>query len=172
MIYAIAIGSNSISKYGSPINTLKLSLRLIEDRNIKVIKKSSLYLSPPKDFNNAASSFYNAAIVVNTSLRPKNLLRELKKIEALMGRHKHKKNTSRTCDLDIILQKSNEIIKDNDPVLPCFIPHLEMCHRNFVIKPLLEICPNWRHPVKEVTVSTIAKDFFLTDKLYKILNVL
>ncbi|MFL2899843.1 MAG: 2-amino-4-hydroxy-6-hydroxymethyldihydropteridine diphosphokinase [Candidatus Pelagibacterales bacterium] len=172
MIYLIAIGSNAYSRFGSPINNLKNSIKYLEKINIQVVKKSSIYLSPPKDFSKAAGTFYNAVIMVNTSLKPKNLLRELKKIESLMGRYKYKKNTSRACDLDIILQKSKDVIKDDASEITCIIPHPQMCSRNFVMTPLREICPNWRHPIEEKSVITIAKRKFFTDRLYKATNVL
>ena len=57
MIYLIAIGSNINSRFGSPINNLKNSIKLLESRNIQVLKKSSIYLSPPKDFRKAAGTF-------------------------------------------------------------------------------------------------------------------
>jgi 7,8-dihydro-6-hydroxymethylpterin-pyrophosphokinase len=47
-----------------------------------------------------------------------------------------------------------------------------MCNRNFVMVPLTEICPNWRHPVEEKSILTISKRKFFTDRLYKATNVL
>ena len=89
-----------------------------------------------------------------------------------MGRYKYKKNTSRACDLDIILQKSKDVIKDDTSEITCIIPHPQMCNRNFVMTPLREICPNWRHPIEEKSIITIAKRKFFTDRLYKATNVL
>ena len=172
MIYIIAIGSNSASRFGSPIKTLKLAIKFLRHRNIKVIKKSSIYLSPPKYFSSAAGTFYNAVIMVDSTLKPQILLRELKKIEASLGRYKYKKNTSRTCDLDIILHKSKKIISNEDSNLSCFIPHPQMCDRNFVMIPLKELCPNWKHPIEKKTILAITRRKFFTDKLYKASNVL
>ena len=47
MIYALGIGSNSNSRFGNKLNTLKFVLKELERNNIKVIKKSKLYSSPP-----------------------------------------------------------------------------------------------------------------------------
>ena len=74
MIYALGIGSNSNSRFGNKLNTLKFVLKELERNNIKVIKKSKLYSSPPKNFKTAAETFLNAALVVETKLKPKNLL--------------------------------------------------------------------------------------------------
>ena len=172
MIYLIAIGSNSTSRFGSPVKNLRKSIKFIENKNIQVIKKSSIYISPPKDFVRAGGIFYNAVLMVNTLLKPMALLRELKKIEVAMGRYKHKKNTSRTCDLDILLHKSQEVISVSETDLTCFIPHPEMCNRNFVMIPLAEICPTWIHPLEEKSILSIVKRKFFTDRLYKGTNVL
>ena len=172
MIYLIAIGSNSTSRFGSPVKNLRKSIKFIENRNIRIIKKSSVYMSPPKDFIKAGGIFYNAVLMVDTPLKPIALLRELKKIEVIMGRYKHKKNTSRTCDLDILLHKSKEIISETETNLSCFIPHPEMCNRNFVMTPLAEICPSWIHPLEEKSILSIVKRKFFTDRLYKGTNVL
>ena len=63
----IAIGSNSPSRFGSPIKTLKLAIKFLNYKNIQIIKKSSIYVSPPKDFSSAAGSFYNAVLMVSFS---------------------------------------------------------------------------------------------------------
>ena len=74
----------------------------------------------------------------------------------------------------ILIQESDseDIIRDDTSELTCFIPHPEMCNRNFVMAPLTEICPNWRHPVEEKSILTISKRKFFTDRLYKATNVL
>ena len=84
MIYALGIGSNSNSRFGNKLNTLKFVLKELERNNIKVIKKSKLYSSPPKNFKTAAETFLNAALVVETKLKPKNLLIILKKLKELL----------------------------------------------------------------------------------------
>ena len=81
MIYIIGIGSNMSSKHGSSIESLKVAIRKLNRNNVRVIKKSFLYSSPPKDFTTAANTFFNGAIMVDSSLKPESLLLVLKKIE-------------------------------------------------------------------------------------------
>ena len=96
MIYIIGIGSNMSSKYGSPIDSLKFAIKKLNQNNIRVIKKSFLYSSPPKDFSSAANTFFNGAIMVDSALKPESLLLVLKNIEKNLGRNTYKKNSSRT----------------------------------------------------------------------------
>ena len=172
MIYAITVGSNFSSKFGSSTSSVTMVIRFINKRNIEVIKKSKLYLSPPKDFTSAASVFMNAALLVKTSHNPYQLLLELKKIEALLGRYRYKKNTSRACDLDIILMKPHKTNIKQNIHFPCIIPHPEMCSRNFVLKPLLDICPNWIHPEKNMSILSLIKSNYSRDKVYKSTDIL
>ena len=109
MIYIIGIGSNMYSKYGNPVDTLKFAIKKLNQNNIRVIKKSFLYSSPPKDFNSAANTFFNGAIMADSSLKPETLLFTLKNIEKSLGRNIYKKNSSRTCDLDILLMRPEEM---------------------------------------------------------------
>jgi 2-amino-4-hydroxy-6-hydroxymethyldihydropteridine diphosphokinase len=166
-MYAIALGANIPSRFGSAIKSLKVVARILNKKNIRIIKKSNIYFSPPKNFKSAANTFVNAAVLVETSLKPLLLLRELKKIESLMGRNVYKKNTSRTCDLDIILSKTYKKLFIMDKSFSCFIPHPQMCSRNFVLKPLLEICPNWRHPEKQRNIKTLINSNISNDILFK-----
>ncbi len=80
MIYIIGIGSNMSSKHGSPIDSLKFAIKMLNQNNIRVIKKSFLYSSPPKDFTSAANTFFNGAIMVDTALKPGLLLFVIKNI--------------------------------------------------------------------------------------------
>ena len=143
MIYALGIGSNSNSRFGNKLSTLRFVLKELERHNIKVIRKSKLYSSPPKNFKTAAETFLNAAIVVETKLKPKNLLLILKKIERITGRYAYRKNTSRTCDLDILLLSKSSKILINDKKNSIEIPHPRLHERNFVLRPLMDICPGY-----------------------------
>lgn len=172
MIYALGIGSNSNSRFGNKLNTLKFVLKELERNNIKVIRKSKVYLTPPKNFKTAAENFLNAALVVETKLKPKNLLMILKKIERITGRYAYRKNTSRTCDLDILmLSKSNQIlINDNKNFIE--IPHPRLHERNFVLRPLMDICPGWLHSEKKSSIMRLHKSLHIEGKIYQVLNTL
>ena len=168
MIYIIGIGSNMPSKYGGPIKTLKFAIKQLNKNNINVIKKSFLYSSPPKDFNSAANIFFNGALMVDTSLKPELLLTILKNIEKSLGRYMYKKNSSRSCDLDILLMRPEKIqsIKNNNK--KCILPHPRMHNRGFVLRPMMDICSNWIHPELNQRICDIYKANYLGEKLYKI----
>ena len=172
MIYALGIGSNSNSRFGNRLNTLKYVLKELERNNIKVIKKSKLYLTPPKNFKTAAENFLNAALIVETKLKPKNLLIILKKIERITGRYAYRKNTSRTCDLDILLLRKSNKILINENKNSIEIPHPRLHERNFVLRPLMDICPGWLHSGKKSSIIRLHKSLHIEDKIYKDLDTL
>ena len=168
MIYIIGIGSNMSSKHGSPIDSLKFAIKKLNQNNIRVIKKSFLYSSPPKDFSSAANTFFNGAIMVDSALKPESLLLVLKNIEKNLGRNTYKKNSSRTCDLDILLVQpgSKKSIREN--ISKCILPHPRIHEREFVLKPMMDICSNWMHPQQNQRICDIYKSINTGEKLYKI----
>ena len=168
MIYIIGIGSNMSSKHGSPIDSLKFAIKKLNQNNIRVIKKSFLYSSPPKDFSSAANTFFNGAIMVDSALKPESLLLVLKNIEKNLGRNTYKKNSSRTCDLDILLVQPGSIKPIRENISKCILPHPRIHEREFVLKPMMDICSNWIHPQRNQRICDIYKSINTGEKLYKI----
>ncbi len=168
MIYIIGIGSNMSSKHGSPIDSLKFAIKKLNQNNIRVIKKSFLYSSPPKDFSSAANTFFNGAIMVDSALKPESLLLVLKNIEKNLGRNTYKKNSSRTCDLDILLVQPGSIKPIRENISKCILPHPRIHEREFVLKPMMDICSNWMHPRQNQRICDIYKSINTGEKLYKI----
>lgn len=168
MIYIIGIGSNMSSKHGSPIDSLKFAIKKLNQNNIRVIKKSFLYSSPPKDFSSAANTFFNGAIMVDSALKPESLLLVLKNIEKKLGRNTYKKNSSRTCDLDILLVQPGSIKPIRENISKCILPHPRIHEREFVLKPMMDICSNWMHPRQNQRICDIYKSINTGEKLYKI----
>ena len=168
MIYIIGIGSNMSSKFGGPIKTLKFAIKQLNQNNINVIKKSFLYSSQPQGFNSAANIFFNGALMVNTSLQPGLLLLILKNIEKSLGRYMYKKNSSRSCDLDILLMRPDKIPSIQKNNTKCILPHPRMHNRGFVLRPMMDICSNWVHPELNKRICDIYKANHSAEKLYKI----
>ena len=168
MIYIIGIGSNMSSKHGSSIDSLKFAIKKLNQNNIRVIKKSFLYSSPPKDFSSAANTFFNGAIMVDSALKPESLLLVLKNIEKNLGRNTYKKNSSRTCDLDILLVQPGSIKPIRENISKCILPHPRIHEREFVLKPMMDICSNWMHPRQNQRICDIYKSINTGEKLYKI----
>ena len=143
-IVFLAIGSNLGNRFRN-IELTKIALSL---HQIKILKSSSFYetLSWPNTRN---PKFLNIVLKTKTKLRPLSLLNVCKKIEKSLGRKKSKKNSPRTCDIDILdYDKKNENI-DID------LPHPRMHHRNFVLFPLFEINKNWVHPKSKDHIKTL-----------------
>ncbi|MDD3323664.1 MAG: 2-amino-4-hydroxy-6-hydroxymethyldihydropteridine diphosphokinase [Sulfurospirillaceae bacterium] len=79
----------------------RLYVHFCRDRRVFVQESSAILKNPPFGFMEQ-NDFYNAVLVVKTSLSPKNLLKMLLHVETLFGRKRSFKNAPRTIDLDII----------------------------------------------------------------------
>ena len=135
------IGSNLDSKHGSRFKNISISLNLLIESKIQIKKISNFYETPSYP-NRSFPNFINIGIIANYENNYSNLFKKIKLIEKKLGRIKTKKNDPRIIDIDIIDFK-NEIINTKEIILPHPKCHL----RNFVLFPILQIDPNWLHPI-------------------------
>ena len=135
------IGSNLDSNHGSRFDNISLAINLLVNSKIKIKKLSSFYETPSYP-NQNFPKFLNVGIVIDFHENYLDLLNEIKKIEKKLGRIKTGKNGPRIIDIDII--DFNSEIKNTKKLI---LPHPK-CHiRNFVLYPILQIDPNWSHPI-------------------------
>ena len=128
------------------------------------MKVSKLYVTEPVGMTKV-NWFLNAAIIISTSLKPNKLIIVLKEIEKKMGREMHKPNTSRPCDLDILLSDKNKEIRILSGKYPITIPHKKLHQRMFVLRPLMDICPELIHPVFGKTIKNIISNLNSNEKI-------
>lgn len=147
----IALGANLPSRFGSPVDTLKASIKALEENGIKVLDRSSVWLTEPVPFDKDVPYYHNAVISIETNLSAGDLLQLMLYIEADFGRVRSVKNAPRLLDLDLIAY-NDEIIKDGDRLI---VPHQRMHERSFVLRPLGEIANNWNHIVLGQSVAEL-----------------
>ena len=155
-MFLLGLGSNLSSSFGDRFKNLNLAASFLEAYNIKIIKRSSFYETPSyPDIKNP--KFINIVVEVHTSLPPEDLASVLIFIEEKLERKRYKKNDPRTCDMDII-DFNNKILNFKYKDIDLEIPHKNLEFRNFVLFPLQEISPQWKHPItKEIISSLITK---------------
>ena len=135
------IGSNLDSKYGSRFDNISIAIDLLINSKIKIKKISNFYETPSYP-NNNFPKFLNVGLLIDYNNDYLNLFKIIKKIEKKLGRIRTKKNDPRVIDIDIIDFRS-EVKKTKELILPHPRCHL----RNFVLFPILQIDPNWSHPI-------------------------
>ncbi len=147
----LCLGSNS----GDRLKSVEQAVSLINlAQNVKIIRTSALYETEPwgvKDQN----WFINMAVEVKTDLNAQDLLVKCLNIEKTLGRDREKEQRwgERPIDIDIIFY-DKEVI--NTKLLT--VPHPRMHQRAFVLVPLLELIPDFIHPVLNKSVSELYDD--------------
>ena len=149
----LSLGSNLPSKFGDKFENIKIAINLIESSGIVIEKKSSLYETPSYP-DSTKPQFVNIIISIKTNLNPVDLMIVLLHIEKKMDRKRNKKNDPRTCDIDII-DYNGQVLEFKIKDLKLKIPHEKLSNRNFVLFPLEEIIPDWKHPKTKENISAI-----------------
>ncbi|HEY7764006.1 MAG TPA: 2-amino-4-hydroxy-6-hydroxymethyldihydropteridine diphosphokinase [Aestuariivirgaceae bacterium] len=137
----VALGSNIESRWGSPSRTIKKALRLLDKKGCRVIKCSSLFETAPLGRTDQPD-FVNAVVQVDSELAPESMLALLHDIEAEAGRRRGETWGPRALDLDLL--DVHGLIRAAPPPV---LPHPGMEERPFVLAPIEEIAPEWRHPI-------------------------
>ncbi len=144
---AIALGSNLASPFGDrAANLWEAVERVRELGEVKAV--SSSYETEPVGYLDQPR-FLNAALLLETSLEPTDLMRALLEVEQVMGRERVGAIAKgpRVIDLDMLLY--GQVVMNTTELT---LPHPEMMERRFVLEPLAEIAPGMVHPVLGLTV--------------------
>lgn len=95
----------------------------------------------------------NAVAQVRTGLSPDATLAALLRVEDRFGRIRGERNAPRWVDLDLL--DYNSIIKSNEESGLAILPHPRLPVRAFVLLPLADLAPEWRHPVSGATIAAL-----------------
>ncbi|WP_093150740.1 2-amino-4-hydroxy-6-hydroxymethyldihydropteridine diphosphokinase [Aliiruegeria lutimaris] len=157
----IALGSNVASTTLSSGGLVKAAFSAVENDSVRLVSASRLYATPCVP-EGAGPDYVNAVAVVETDLSAEALLARLHEIEKEFERRREGRWASRTLDLDLLdhgghvapnletWQQWHDLPFEQQKTLfpDCMIlPHPRIQDRAFVLVPLVEIAPDWRHPV-------------------------
>jgi len=144
----ILLGSNK----GNRMSLLKRATQHIEKRTGQVIKKSSVYETAPWGFQ-SVSNFLNQVLLIETTLRPLELLHQLLQIEVELGRNRNSNQyESREIDIDILFYDQIRFASKD-----LQIPHPKILDRKFTLVPLIEIAGDFIHPEYNETIANLAR---------------
>jgi 2-amino-4-hydroxy-6-hydroxymethyldihydropteridine diphosphokinase len=148
----IALGGNLPGAYPSMALALAAAAARLPDAGFKVLRVSRWWRSAawpdPSD-----PPYLNGVVLATTALSPRDALSALHGVEAAFGRDRHAPNAPRTLDLDLIAL--GRTVLEGPPIV---LPHPRATERLFVMGPLAEIAPDWRHPVSGERAEKLASE--------------
>lgn len=141
------IGSNE----GDRLGNLRQAVALLEDRAGKLLQCSPIYQTVAWGIEEQPD-FLNQALELRTPLSPLDLLDTVLGIENDMGRVRYQKWGQRLIDIDLLFY--DELMMESERL---HLPHPFLHERNFVLRPLLDIAPDWVHPKLGLTVRALSE---------------
>ena len=145
----VGLGGNVGGPWGSPRQTLGEALRRLDRHGIRVERSSALIETAPLGAI-AQPNFLNGAARVSTRMTPQELLARLREIERAAGRLPGRRWGPRPLDLDLLDYHGLRLAGGG-----LILPHPEVANRPFVLVPIAEIAPRWRHPVSGETAARL-----------------
>lgn len=147
----VGLGANLPSpEHGEPAATIKAALAALDGEAVAVKRCSRLYRSAPVPRSDQPW-FVNAVAEVTSDLPADRLLDRLHEIEAAFGRVRRERNAPRVIDLDLLAY--HDLV--SGPGEAVVLPHPRLAERAFVLLPLAELAPDWRHPVSGLRVGEL-----------------
>ncbi len=168
--FLIALGGNLPSTAGLPGETLLSALAALKDAGAELRAVSPFYATPCFPAG-AGPDYVNAAAEIGMAGDARQMLDLLHRIEGMFGRERVQRWGRRTLDLDLIAQgqtvlpdlaghaawrdlpPGDQMTRAPDELI---LPHPRLQERAFVLIPLADIAPDWRHPVLGLTVRDMA----------------
>jgi 2-amino-4-hydroxy-6-hydroxymethyldihydropteridine diphosphokinase len=151
----IGLGANLPGADGrAPRDTCQAALDALVDAGVGVARRSRWYASAPRPPSDQPW-FVNAVAALDTEMDAASLLRLLLAVERQFGRERRERRerwAARVLDLDLLCH-GRAVIDNTDGGL--VLPHPRLHDRAFVLAPLAEIAPGWRHPVSGRTATTL-----------------
>ena len=167
----ISLGANVASPGRSLVEMLEIALESVAGREGITLSVRSRWFRTPAYPPGSGPDFVNAAAMLETALDPERLLAALHGAEAALGRVRTGRLmrwAPRVCDLDLVAMEDT-VLPDRETltrwmaldlgqaqtVVPprLILPHPRMHERGFVLAPLADIAPDWRHPATGFTVA-------------------
>ena len=138
----IGLGANlPHPRFGRPRLALEAAVLALATIGPRIVRHSRWYLSAPIPASDQPW-FVNGVIAVATERSPGRLLGDLHELEQRFGRVRAKRDEARVLDLDLLAY--GDAVREVDAPL---VPHPRLAERAFVLLPLREVAPWWRHPV-------------------------
>eukprot|EP00435_Cladocopium_sp_Y103_P053358 s75_g17.t1 len=141
----VALGSN----VGDRLRHLSRSIKsLVQLEGVQLLRTSSLY-STKAQYVSDQPAFLNAVVMLRLSpgrlADLQGLLSDFKRIEDDLGRRPGVRRGPRVIDLDMVAV-GQRVLNITEGQYPLQVPHLLMHERDFVLVPMAELDPQWRHP--------------------------
>ncbi len=173
----VALGANLPTSTRTPAGLLRYALKILEDESLYVAEVSRWYQTPAFP-SGSGPDYVNAVAKLQTRLEPHEVLARLAETEEACGRKREGRWGARVCDLDL-LSFGDRILPDlkthNDWVqlpleaqmkeTPCelILPHPRIQDRAFVLVPLKDVAPDWRHPVTGQGIDALISELNVHD---------
>lgn len=148
---AVALGANLPGAHADLRSALEAALDALTREGLTVVRRSSWWRSQAWP-DPSAPAYLNGIALVEADADPEQAMTILRRIESRFGRVRGEPNAPRTLDLDLIAWGRET--RDGPELI---LPHPRAHQRRFVMGPLAEVAPDWRHPVSGLSAAELAE---------------